>query len=237
MQALIRGLSKLRNPPPRNGSALHYSKKSSTDPPRSASFGFRTVPDEAKEKMVREIFDSVASKYDWMNDIASVGVHRLWRNEFVASLQPGRRGPQKCIDVAGGTADIAVRILDFAREKYACRETTVDIVDINGQMLKEGYNKFTKTIYHNSTLSFRSLPLGISSSITAPQVSFTEGDAQQLSKERFPNNTYDIYTIAFGIRNCTSISAVLEEAYRVLKPGGIFACLEFSRVDNLVLRT
>lgn len=162
MQALIRGLSKLRNPLPSNGPALRYvpdSRPSSTDPPRSASFGFRTVPEEAKESMVREVFDSVASKYDIMNDISSAGVHRLWKDDFVASLQPGRRGPQKCIDVAGGTADIALRILDFARERYACRETTVDIVDINGQMLKEGYNKFKKTMYHNSTLCFCSLPL------------------------------------------------------------------------------
>ncbi len=76
----------------------------------------------------------------------------------MALLQPGRRGPQKCIDVAGGTGDIALRILDFARERYACRETTVDIVDINEHMLKEGYNKFKKTMYHNSTLF---LPLSI----------------------------------------------------------------------------
>lgn len=160
MQALIRGLSKLRTPLPRNGSALHYvsnSRQSSNIPPRSAAFGFKTVPEEAKEGMVREVFDSVASKYDFMNDIMSAGAHRLWKDDFVASLQPGRRGPQKCIDVAGGTADIALRILDFSREKYACRETTVDIVDINGQMLKEGYNKFKKTMYHNSTLFFRFL--------------------------------------------------------------------------------
>ncbi|KXN88201.1 2-methoxy-6-polyprenyl-1,4-benzoquinol methylase, mitochondrial [Leucoagaricus sp. SymC.cos] len=170
--------------------------------------------------MVREVFDSVAAKYDLMNDASSIGVQRLWKNEFVASLQPGRRGPQKCIDVAGGTGDIALRILDFAREKYACRETTVDIVDINGKMLKEGFKRFKKTMYHNS-----------------PQASFTEGNAQGLSKEQFPDNTYDLYTIAFGIRNCTSITAVLEEAYRVLKPGGTFACLEFSRVDNPLLST
>lgn len=100
--------------------------------------------------MVRGVFDSVAAKYDLMNDATSLGVHRLWKDEFVASLQPGRRGPQKCIDVAGGTGDIALRILDFAREKYACRDTSVDIVDINAQMLKEGFKRFKKTMYHNS---------------------------------------------------------------------------------------
>lgn len=122
--------------------------------PRTASFGFRTVPEEAKEGMVRDVFDSVAAKYDLMNDASSLGVHRLWKDEFVASLRPGRRGPQKCIDVAGGTGDIALRILDFAREKYACRDSTVDVVDINSQMLKEGVKRFKKTMYYNS----KSLP-------------------------------------------------------------------------------
>lgn len=163
MQALRRRLCQFRTLP-RDGSALrrhvHIPGPSPTDSdsPRSASFGFKTVPEEAKEGMVQGVFDSVASKYDLMNDISSAGIHRLWKDDFVASLQPGRRGPQKCIDVAGGTGDIALRILDFARERYACRETTVDIVDINEHMLKEGYNKFKKTMYHNSTLF---LPLSI----------------------------------------------------------------------------
>jgi ubiquinone/menaquinone biosynthesis C-methylase UbiE len=99
------------------------------------------------------VFDSVASKYDLMNDTMSLGVHRLWKDTFVESLKPGRKGPIKCIDVAGGTGDIALRILDFAREKYADRETTVDVVDINEAMLKEGFKRFKKTMYHNSTLN------------------------------------------------------------------------------------
>lgn len=122
----------------------------SSPEPRTASFGFRTVPEEAKEGLVRDVFDSVAEKYDLMNDASSLGVHRLWKDEFVASLRPGRRGPQKCIDVAGGTGDIALRILDFAREHYACRDTAVDVVDINSQMLKEGVKRFKKTMYYNS---------------------------------------------------------------------------------------
>lgn len=129
--------------------SVHTQEPPSSEP-RTTSFGFKTVPEEAKEGLVREVFDSVAAKYDLMNDASSLGVHRLWKDEFVASLQPGRRGPQKCIDVAGGTGDIALRILDFAREKYACRETTVDVVDINAQMLKEGFKRFKKTMYHNS---------------------------------------------------------------------------------------
>ncbi|KAE9403975.1 UbiE/COQ5 methyltransferase [Gymnopus androsaceus JB14] len=170
--------------------------------------------------MVKNVFDSVASKYDLMNDAMSMGVHRLWKDEFVSSLKPGRRGAIKCIDVAGGTGDIALRILDFAREKYADRETSVEVVDINAQMLQEGYRRFKKTMYHNT-----------------PQVSFHEANAQELPSEKFADNSYDLYTIAFGIRNCTSIPAVLQEAHRVLKPGGTFACLEFNKVNNPLLNT
>ncbi|KAL0960627.1 hypothetical protein HGRIS_005658 [Hohenbuehelia grisea] len=187
---------------------------------RTASFGFRTVPEDAKETLVKDVFDSVASKYDLMNDATSFGVHRLWKDEFVDRLKPGRKGALRCIDVAGGTGDIALRILDYARENYADRETSVEVVDINGQMLKEGYTRFKKTMYHNT-----------------PQVSFHEANAQALPAEKFLDNTYDVYTIAFGIRNCTSIPSVLKEAYRVLKPGGTFACLEFSKVENPILST
>lgn len=117
---------------------------------RTTSFGFRTVPEESKESLVKGVFDSVASKYDLMNDASSLGVHRVWKDTFVSTLRPGRKGPIRCIDVAGGTGDIALRILDHAREEYADRETTVDIVDINAQMLHEGFMRFKKTMYHNS---------------------------------------------------------------------------------------
>ncbi|KAG1748665.1 UbiE/COQ5 methyltransferase [Suillus lakei] len=181
--------------------------RSSNPSGRTASFGFRIVPEET-------VFDSVASKYDLMNDASSLGVHRLWKDSFVDTLKPGRK------DVAGGTGDIALRILDHAREKYADRETTVEIVDINAQMLKEGFTRFKKTMYHNT-----------------PQVSFHEANAQELPASQFKNDSYDLYTITFGIRNCTSIPAVLSEAYRVLKPGATFACLEFSKVNNPLLST
>ncbi|KAI9061353.1 hypothetical protein FKP32DRAFT_1594580 [Trametes sanguinea] len=187
---------------------------------RTTHFGFKTVPEEQKENLVRNVFESVASSYDVMNDAMSLGVHRLWKDDFVARLKPGARGPMRCIDVAGGTGDIALRILDYAREKYADRETSVDVVDINAEMLKEGYKRFKKTMYHNT-----------------PQVAFKQANAQDMPESEFPSNTYDLYTIAFGIRNCTSIPDVLKEAYRVLKPGGTFACLEFSRVNNPLLST
>ncbi|KAF9077566.1 UbiE/COQ5 methyltransferase [Rhodocollybia butyracea] len=185
---------------------------------KTTSFGFKTIPAHEKESMVKNVFDSVASNYDLMNDAMSLGVHRLWKDEFVSSLKPGRRGPMRCIDVAGGTGDIALRLLDFAREKYADRETSVEVVDINAQMLKEGHRRFKQTMYHNT-----------------PQVSFHEANAQELPVEKFIDNSYDLYTIAFGIRNCTSIPDVLKEAYRVLKPGATFACLEFNKVTNPLL--
>ncbi|KAI0042483.1 UbiE/COQ5 methyltransferase [Auriscalpium vulgare] len=191
------------------------------DPSSSTStthFGFRTVPEESKESLVRGVFDSVASSYDVMNDAMSLGVHRLWKDNFISLLRPGSKGPIRVIDVAGGTGDIALRVLDFAREKYADRETSVDVVDINGEMLKEGHRRFKKTMYHDT-----------------PQVAFQEANAQAMPEDRFPSNTYDLYTIAFGIRNVTSIKDALKEAHRVLKPGGTFACLEFNKVTNPVL--
>lgn len=202
--------------------------------PRTTHFGFQTVPEEQKEHLVKNVFSSVASKYDVMNDAMSMGIHRLWKDDYVSFLKPGRKGPMRCIDVAGGTGDIALRILDYAREQYADREITVDIVDINGEMLKEGYKRFKKTMYHNS--QYRVSPFTQSANEgTAPQVAFIEANAQELPEDKFPSNTYDLYTIAFGIRNCTSVPDVLKEAYRVLKPGGTFACLEFSKVTNPLL--
>ncbi|KZS93574.1 UbiE/COQ5 methyltransferase [Sistotremastrum niveocremeum HHB9708] len=183
-------------------------------------FGFQNVPRHKKEDMVKSVFSSVASSYDVMNDAMSLGVHRLWKHDFVSTLNPGASGPSKCIDLAGGTGDIALRILDHAREKHYDRETTVDIVDLNPDMLKEGQKRFKQTMYHNT-----------------PQVSFHVANAQALPPAQFPSDNYDLYTIAFGIRNCTDIPAVLREAHRVLKPGGTFACLEFSRVDNSLLST
>ena len=102
---------------------------------------------------VKDVFSSVASKYDLMNDAMSMGVHRLWKDTFVASLNPGNAKVgrvTRCIDVAGGTGDIALRILDHARERKADRDLTIDVVDINPAMLKEGQKRFRKTMYHAS---------------------------------------------------------------------------------------
>ncbi|KAF8272851.1 ubiquinone menaquinone biosynthesis methyltransferase UbiE [Lactarius quietus] len=191
-------------------------------------FGFRTVPEDSKESLVRGVFDSVASSYDLMNDVMSLGVHRFWKDSFISLLRPGSRGPIRCIDVAGGTGDIALRVLNLARETYGDRETRVDVVDINGEMLREGQKRFKTTMYHNYAHAFLVRA-------DSPQIAFLEANAQELPAEIFPDNTYDVYTIAFGIRNVTSIADVLREAHRVLKPGGTFACLEFNKVTNPAL--
>lgn len=162
---------------------------------------------------MKEVFSSVASSYDLMNDAMSLGVHRLWKDAFVGQLNPGRTPGMRCVDVAGGTCDIALRILDHARERHAERALRVDVVDINPDMLAEGAKRVAKTMYHNT-----------------PQIAFHEGNAQDM--KAFEDDSYDLYTIAFGIRNCTDVPAVLREAYRVLKPGGTFACLEFSKVTH-----
>ncbi|KAF8322729.1 ubiquinone/menaquinone biosynthesis methyltransferase UbiE [Clavulina sp. PMI_390] len=193
----------------------NHSTPSGKEGPQTTHFGFRTVPTGSKESLVREVFSSVAGNYDLMNDAMSMGVHRLWKNEFVSMLNPGSSGPIKCLDVAGGSGDISMRILDHAREKFADRETHVTVSDINPDMLEEGKRRFKQSMYWNT-----------------PQVGFEVANAQALP---FADNSFDLYTISFGIRNCTSIPDVLSEAYRVLKPGGTFACLEFSKVGNPVL--
>ena len=137
---------------------------SSSSSTSTTHFGFHTVPTSSKEDLVGGVF-SVASKYDLMNDAMSMGVHRLWKDDFVDGLRPGAKGPMRCIDVAGGTGDIALRILDSAREKYADRDTSVDVVDINPEMLKEGFKRFKKTMYHNSPYLTRPVCFGL----TEPQ--------------------------------------------------------------------
>ena len=134
------------------------NKNATAGAPSTTHFGFRTVPEDSKEALVRGVFDSVASKYDVMNDAMSLGVHRLWKDSLISLLRPGSRGPVRCIDVAGGTGDIALRILDYARETHADRETRVDVVDINGEMLKEGFIRFKKTMYHNSARACPRVP-------------------------------------------------------------------------------
>jgi demethylmenaquinone methyltransferase/2-methoxy-6-polyprenyl-1,4-benzoquinol methylase len=180
---------------------------------RTASFGFRDVPEGQKEGLVRDVFSSVASKYDLMNDLMSAGVHRLWKDAFVEWLNP--RPDWRVLDVAGGTGDIAFRIADLVRSRgrmatnnQSGGEAVITVCDINEDMVREGVKRAAAKGEHS--------------------IEWITGNAEALP---IPDNTMDAYTIAFGIRNVTHIDKALEEARRVLKPGGRFLCLEFSRVE------
>ncbi|PLW09131.1 hypothetical protein PCANC_13615 [Puccinia coronata f. sp. avenae] len=193
-----------------------YTRDHHPDQQPRTHFGYRDVPEQAKQSLVGQVFSSVASSYDVMNDAMSLGIHRLWKDHYVKSLDP--HGHIRCLDVAGGTADIGLRILDHARLAHSDRQTQVTILDINQEMLEEGKRKVARSMYHASH-----------------QVHFIHGDAQDLQASHIQDNSIDLYTIAFGIRNCTHIHTVLKEAYRVLKKGGRFSCLEFGKVHNPLL--
>lgn len=169
----------------------------------TASFGFRDVPEAEKEQLVRGVFSSVAKNYDLMNDLMSAGVHRLWKDAFVGWLNP--QPGWKSLDVAGGTGDIAFRIAATIKKRGGIPNVTV--CDINPEMLAEGQVRAEKK--------------GVT------ELTWVEGNAECLP---MPDNSFDSYTIAFGIRNVTHIEKALAEARRVLKPGGRFLCLEFSQV-------
>ncbi len=170
-----------------------------------ASFGFREVPTADKQRLVDDVFDAVARRYDLMNDLMSGGVHRLWKDAFVTWLAPPRRSsvPFRVLDVAGGTGDIAFRIADRSQS------ARVTVADINAEMLAVGRQRAEGRPY-------------------ADRVDFVEANAEDLP---FEDGEYDAVTIAFGIRNVPRIDHALTEAFRVLKPGGRFLCLEFSAVD------
>ncbi|EEH45011.1 uncharacterized protein PADG_08642 [Paracoccidioides brasiliensis Pb18] len=189
---------------------------------RTTHFGFETVPETEKVARVGAVFSSIASSYDTMNDFMSLGIHRLWKEHFVRSLNPGSRYPNdhldteqgwNILDVAGGTGDIAFRMLDHATNINNDHNTRVTIADINPDMLAEGKKRSLETPYYNTD-----------------RLAFMQGNAE--SMPTIPDNSIDMYTVAFGIRNFTDKQAALNEAFRVLKPGGVFACLEFSKVTN-----
>jgi demethylmenaquinone methyltransferase/2-methoxy-6-polyprenyl-1,4-benzoquinol methylase len=170
----------------------------------SVDFGYRQVPEGEKASMVRAVFDAVAPRYDLMNDLMSAGIHRLWKTALIDWLNP--RPGEAVLDVAGGTGDIALRILDRRGGDRA--GPPVIVCDINAEMLRAGRD--------------RALDRGRVAGLV-----WTCGDAEALP---FADMSFDAYTIAFGLRNVTRIDRALAEARRVLKPGGRFACLEFSRV-------
>ena len=170
----------------------------------SATFGFRDVDAAEKPGLVRDVFDKVARRYDLMNDLMSVGVHRLWKDATAARLNP--QPGEVIIDCAGGTGDMARRFAKLARRAQLRRggdDARILVMDYNAEMIAAGREKGAP-----------------------PEVAWSVGDAQRLP---LPDASADAYVISFGIRNVTDIPAALREARRVLKPGGRFLCLEFSR--------
>lgn len=178
-------------------------------PAAQTHFGFETVPLAEKQGLVNDVFHSVAKRYDVMNDLMSAGLHRLWKNALVSWLRPPKGAHAwRHLDVAGGTGDVAFRILDAAGSS-----AHVTVLDINGDMLSVGQDRAAKQSF-------------------AGKVDFIEANAEALP---YPDRSFDSYTIAFGIRNVPRIAVALEEAQRVLKHGGRFLCLEFAPVDMPVL--
>jgi demethylmenaquinone methyltransferase/2-methoxy-6-polyprenyl-1,4-benzoquinol methylase len=175
-----------------------------TGPAATADFGFTTVRAGEKAGMVRAVFDSVAPHYDLMNDLMSLGVHRLWKQIFISDLAPSPRN--MLLDLAGGTGDIS---LGWLRRGGG----PVLLTDINNAMLSVGRDRVLEQGF-------------------AGDVSLVVADAEKLP---LPDRCVDRVSIAFGLRNCTDKPAVLREARRVLKPGGRFLCLEFSRVKIVAL--
>lgn len=176
-----------------------------------STFGFRDVDAAEKAGLVRGVFDRVARRYDLMNDLMSAGVHRLWKDAVAARLNP--QPGEVILDVAGGTGDMARRFARMARraqERRGGEDARIFVIDYNAEMIAAGREKG-----------------GL------PEMAWAVGDAQRLP---LPDACADAYVISFGIRNVTDVQAALFEARRVLKPGGRFLCLEFSRPVTEALR-
>ena len=169
---------------------------------KTTHFGFQEVPETEKAGRVRGVFNSVASKYDVMNDAMSMGIHRIWKDAMMDWLAP--RPGQRLLDVAGGTGDISFRFLDRAGHGHAT------VLDLTEPMLVEGRKR-------------------AEAAQMADSLDWVVGDAMNLP---FDDNTFDVYTISFGIRNVTRPQEALNEAFRVLKPGGRLMVLEFSQLPN-----
>ncbi|MEP2681774.1 MAG: bifunctional demethylmenaquinone methyltransferase/2-methoxy-6-polyprenyl-1,4-benzoquinol methylase UbiE [Sulfitobacter sp.] len=172
------------------------------DADKTTHFGFETVPEHEKAGRVQGVFNSVASKYDIMNDVMSMGIHRVWKEAMMDWLAP--RPGQKLLDVAGGTGDVSFKFLGRAGHGHAT------VLDLTEPMLVEGRKRAE------------------ADSLTG-SLDWVVGDAMALP---FPDNTFDVYTISFGIRNVTRPQEALNEAYRVLRPGGRLMVLEFSHLPN-----
>jgi demethylmenaquinone methyltransferase/2-methoxy-6-polyprenyl-1,4-benzoquinol methylase len=182
--------------------------RTSADGGMETSYGFREVAEGEKQVLVNEVFHKVAKRYDIMNDVMSAGLHRIWKDAMIAALNPRKDPAYKVLDVAGGTGDIAFRIVEASGQL-----AHATVLDINGSMLGVGAERAEKK--------------GLSDNLT-----FVEANAEELP---FEDNSFDAYTIAFGIRNVPRIDVALSEAYRVLKRGGRLLVLEFSEVEMPLL--
>jgi demethylmenaquinone methyltransferase / 2-methoxy-6-polyprenyl-1,4-benzoquinol methylase len=186
--------------------SVMIAKKSTAKTPRRPSgqegnwFGFKPISPRAKQDRVKQVFESVAPSYDLMNDLMSLGIHRIWKRRFAALVAP--RTGEVVLDVAGGTGDIAFLL------RKAAPKAKITVCDINPAMLAVGQDRARN----------RGILKGLE---------FLEGNAEKLPVK---SKSVDVYTIAFGLRNVTDIDAALRDAHRVLKPGGRFFCLEFSQV-------
>lgn len=220
-----------------NGSIRPYVEGEETH------FGFAQVSVASKEERVRTVFENVADSYDVMNDLMSGGLHRAWKDYllYVSSVGPAasavRRMSQHCkdnngalqfkiLDVAGGTGDVAFRFVEAAGCVERAKSSGIDpvqitVCDINNEMLRVGERRAVERYGRGLIESSQAL-------------SFLQGNAQAL--DQFDKNSFDLYTIAFGLRNVTDVDKALQEACRVLKPGGRFMCLEFSQVPNELFR-
>ena len=168
--------------------------------PPTTSFGLREVSEGERQGLVNDVFAKVADRYDLMNDLMSGGLHRLWKDDLVGWLAPPRgQAAYAHLDVAGGTGDVALRVM-----RAAGTGASSVICDISGEMLGAGQRRIAKTEQ-------------------AARIALVQGNAEALP---FPGGTFNAYTIAFGIRNVTHIDTALAEAFRVLRPGGRFLCLE-----------
>jgi demethylmenaquinone methyltransferase / 2-methoxy-6-polyprenyl-1,4-benzoquinol methylase len=170
----------------------------------TAHFGSRQVPLDDKQALVDDVFHSVARRYDLMNDLMSLGLHRAWKDTLATAVNPPKNLPFALLDIAGGTGDVAFRVIDKGGG-----QTRAMVCDINPDMLEVGRERAAARARGDA-------------------VTFTEANAEALP---FADKSFDAATIAFGIRNVPRVEQALAEAYRVLKIGGRFLCLEFSAVD------
>lgn len=173
------------------------------------NFGFKKIEANEKQSLVNSVFSNVADKYDLMNDLMSFGMHHLWKDEFIRQI-PNLNS--NILDVASGSGDIALKLAKKAKDRGS--NISLTLSDINEEMLRQAKKK--------------SIDLNLFQNLK-----FTVASAEELP---FPDNSFDYYTIAFGIRNVPDINKALKEAYRVLKPMGKFVCLEFSKVKESLLQ-